>query len=668
MEKPKTSFTSLKYPIPFSLCPNCSSIPMIHIVESDTPSLVQLKCHCTNPPSERIMTIKNYLSLFHSNLNNNQEQIKCQNEIDNEDDTTSICNNEAYRYCIQCNKWLCQSCLEEHDEFEEVVNNHITTPTKININLVCEKHNRDNDYFCKECFVPYCIECKKQDNLHQDHKAAKVNIIKKYGENSKVSNRRKIKNKYDYYDRSIDPESKEIFDNKKHYYCYSCHVTLTYEEKVNHLKEHKIVDLLEQTRNIYNDLQYTFKVTKKYFNEYFKRIKKELILRMQEEIVNINKAYKKNKELNRNIIHLINKIFSTYSLFAKKGKFSYQLMNNLIYNTRVNLPVATKVEASSNIGYQKINDLIEFYNNNYIFGRKEIKNENIYKVKDFEIDSPIQSLSVLHNGMICVGQEQCIKIFDNEMNLVTKKNLTKLNCIEEIENNKLIYYSSDEKSKGSFHIWTIPSKGKPIENEIEIIPNDEIDVSTNKIIKYDKDSFITCADEKIKYWKIKSFENIIESIELDHIDKITSLITLEQLKSTFVICTKSEISFCNSIGEKIETTIKEECNCIVSIEEKNVLVLGKVNGEIVFIDIKEKKKIENVQVKIEVKIQSMLKLRDNNVMIGTNKGLYHLNTNDYTVKPLYEVEKDEDIKMIKRWGRRCFIIVNNGGKISVFNY
>ena len=90
---------------------------------------------------------------------------------------------------------------------------------------------------------------------------------------------------------------------------------------------------------------------------------------MQEEIVNINKAYKKNKELNRNIIHLINKIFSTYSLFAKKGKFSYQLMNNLIYNTRVNLPVATKVEASSNIGYQKINDLIEFYNNNYIFGR-----------------------------------------------------------------------------------------------------------------------------------------------------------------------------------------------------------------------------------------------------------------------------------------------------------
>ena len=141
MEKPKTSFTSLKYPIPFSLCPNCSSIPMIHIVESDTPSLVQLKCHCTNPPSERIMTIKNYLSLFHSNLNNNQEQIKCQNEIDNEDDTTSICNNEAYRYCIQCNKWLCQSCLEEHDEFEEVVNNHITTPTKININLVCEKHN-----------------------------------------------------------------------------------------------------------------------------------------------------------------------------------------------------------------------------------------------------------------------------------------------------------------------------------------------------------------------------------------------------------------------------------------------------------------------------------------------------------------------------------------------
>ena len=204
---------------------------------------------------------------------------------------------------------------------------------------------------------------------------------------------------------------------------------------------------------------------------------------MQEEIVNINKAYKKNKELNRNIIHLINKIFSTYSLFAKKGKFSYQLMNNLIYNTRVNLPVATKVEASSNIGYQKINDLIEFYNNNYIFGRKEIKNENIYKVKDFEIDSPIQSLSVLHNGMICVGQEQCIKIFDNEMNLVTKKNLTKLNCIEEIENNKLIYYSSDEKSKGSFHIWTIPSKGKPIENEIDIIPNDEIDVSTNKIIK-----------------------------------------------------------------------------------------------------------------------------------------------------------------------------------------
>ena len=669
MEIPKTSFTSLKYPIPFSLCPNCSSIPLIHIVESDTPSLVQLKCHCTNPPTERIMTIQNYLSLFHSNLNDNKEQIKCQNEIDNEDDTTSICNNEAYKYCIQCNKWLCQSCLEEHDEFEEVVNNHITTPTKININLTCEKHNRDNDYFCTECFVPYCIECKKQDNLHQEHKTSKVNIIKKYGDNSKLSNRRKIKNKYDYKDRNIELESKEIFDNKKHYYCYSCHINLTYEEKVNHMKEHKIVDMLEQTRNIYNDLQYTFKVTKKYFNDYFKRLKKELILQMQEDIVNINKAYKKNKEINRNVIHLINKIFSTYSLFAKKGKFSYQLMNNLIYNTRVNLPIATKVEDSSDIGYQKINDLIEFYNTNYIFGRKEIKNENIYKVQELESDSPIQSLSVLHNGQLCVGQEKCITIFDKEMNLITKKKITKLNCIEEIDENKLLYYSSDEKSKGCFHIWTIPSKGKPIENEITIIPNDVIEVSTNKIIIYERDSFITCADDKIKYWKIKSKDSKIESIELDHIDKInSSFITLEQVKGTFIICTKSEISFSNSIGEKIETTIKEECNCIVSIEDKNILALGKDNGEITLIDTKEKKKIENAQIKIEEKVQSMLLLRDNNVMIGTNKGLYHLNTNDYTIKRIYEVEKNEDIKIIKRWGRRSFITVNNEGRISVFNY
>ena len=255
------------------------------------------------------------------------------------------------------------------------------------------------------------------------------------------------------------------------------------------------------------------------------------------------------------------------------------------------------------------------------------------------------------------------------MNLITKKKITKLNCIEEIDENKLLYYSSDEKSKGCFHIWTIPSYGKPTENEITIIPNDVIEVSTNKIIIYEKDSFITCADDKIKYWKIKSKDSKIESIELDHIDKINStLITLEQVKSTLIICTKSEISFSNSIGEKIETTIKEECNCIVSIEDKNILALGKDNGEITLIDTKEKKKIENAPIKIEEKVQSMLLLRDNNVMIGTNKGLYHLNTNDYTIKRIYEVEKNEDIKIIKRWGRRSFITVNNEGRISVFNY
>ena len=87
--------------IPTILCPNCySSIPYFYIFIENLTTKIKIYCKCKN---QNIMLLQEYSNHLKSiSLN----KINCINHI----------NQKAIFFCINCEKWLCDKCYNEHNE------------------------------------------------------------------------------------------------------------------------------------------------------------------------------------------------------------------------------------------------------------------------------------------------------------------------------------------------------------------------------------------------------------------------------------------------------------------------------------------------------------------------------------------------------------------------
>ena len=130
-------------------CPKCFNIPLIQLIFNQT-FKVKINCHCGY---ESTMELKEYLE----NLKKQKTEKKtCERLLQH-------LSKPAVKYCIQCQKWLCEECETNHALW---IKNHQTISTQIQIETKCPLHHEDYEYFCFTCKKHFCFKCKSEHSEH----------------------------------------------------------------------------------------------------------------------------------------------------------------------------------------------------------------------------------------------------------------------------------------------------------------------------------------------------------------------------------------------------------------------------------------------------------------------------------------------------------------------
>ena len=136
-------------------CTECSSL--IEILEINK-EIIKFKC--LNNKHERTMEINDYL-----------EKMKKYNNIKINNDKCNIHNNNKYSsYCFNCNKHLCNECLENREHIKHYKNYIIEiNPTKEELNIITKMIDENKNKITN-------LE-KERDNKYNDLKKILKNIM-----------------------------------------------------------------------------------------------------------------------------------------------------------------------------------------------------------------------------------------------------------------------------------------------------------------------------------------------------------------------------------------------------------------------------------------------------------------------------------------------------------
>ena len=155
------------------VCDRCFNIPKLIIINKK-----KVKFECEN--CDRILTLS--LDDFDRfrNANENDDLFALPNCSNRNH------NSRAVLYCFKCSKYLCNDCLNSHDESFRG-RGHITINQKISHKFFCQKRfHEDNvlNIFCKECNNYLCRDCicahNNNDKYYFENEENKINKIRDY--------------------------------------------------------------------------------------------------------------------------------------------------------------------------------------------------------------------------------------------------------------------------------------------------------------------------------------------------------------------------------------------------------------------------------------------------------------------------------------------------------
>ena len=129
----------------FFLCPQCNQkIPLFISFEEDQNENIQVNYLCSCNKKKVFIKLEELLK--------NWSEIK---------QNSSECNSHAEKgkFCLKCNRWLCDECIVVHDD---LIDNHenMIINNELNLNSKCEEHIKKNNVgFCCSCYNEICSKC-----------------------------------------------------------------------------------------------------------------------------------------------------------------------------------------------------------------------------------------------------------------------------------------------------------------------------------------------------------------------------------------------------------------------------------------------------------------------------------------------------------------------------
>ena len=286
----------------------------------------------------------------------------------------------AISYCQECNIFMCNKCINHHEEIFDFHHKYNLNEQDINdfFSGLCKEtnHNIKLNYYCKNHNQLCCAAClsKIKDKEYGKHSDCNVCLIKEIENEKKNKLKKNIKNLEKYsinFEKAIN-ELKKLF------------------EKINKTKEElkmKISKIFTQIRNEINDREdkLLLEVDNKFDDLYFK----EEIIHKNENLPNkIKKNLEKGKllekEWNNNKLNvLINECIS--------------IENNIQNIKEINNTIEKCLSNKTKVIFLPENNINDFLEKIRLFGQINIKNNN--NKLDFQF-KPGENYTLSNNGLI----------------------------------------------------------------------------------------------------------------------------------------------------------------------------------------------------------------------------------------------------------------------------
>lgn len=404
---------------------------------------------------------------------------------------------------------------------------------------------------CKDCKFAFCSNCSFSHKLdHPDYKIEEVSSNKCTIHHTNINT---------YYCYDCQNEICVECQNTKHLY----HKTNAFKEML-YIKEldEEVSKLLLQYKTIQENLL---------------KMKNSIVNQLESYIGEVNQAYTKIKNENKELMKYIKIILKQYNILSETPSF----------------PIISNVK--SNIILNEINF-------------REYKDAELFQYKQ-------QILKFFSKAHFIRVKNQPISISKckNIKTQVVHKDT--INCIIKLINEKIATCSDD----GVINIYS--SEDYSIEKVIQVHkPLQSICQMNNEII-------VACSDKEFSLFKGKKKLNR-NSLEPFNGEKITKMIKLENGNILFT-SGKGQIKICNFEKDKtslIDLDLENEISNVIEIK-KNVIALIQ-NKSLIFIDITNNKILHEIK---GIQFQSnYMAMQNEKLLIFHDKGIMFINNENFS--------------------------------------
>ena len=341
----------------------------------------------------------------------------------NSDLSAIECKNhkqKCIKFCKECNKYLCEKCIESHNDlFNEHNISNVTDsnnkPISINgINEKCQIHNKDYCSYCKNCKVSFCNICLNEEEIMKNHNGHEIVSYKNYIDKiNEISNKLQFKN----------------FESFKEYF-----------EKNEKNFDKTFNDNLTKTTKI---LENTIETLNKLLEEYKKKMNIKLV--------------KKN-----NIMSILKKVYQSYYediksikngntniMIMKYLSKEYKEFSDISFHSNLDSLISKLENIKIELEKEDISNSIKV--TYAYFSKKELKLD--YSIKEKFKDQINDIIELKDEKIIIASEDNSIKVFDKEGNntLILNGHLNGVRSLCALKDYKIASGSADK----TVRIWDL---------------------------------------------------------------------------------------------------------------------------------------------------------------------------------------------------------------------
>lgn len=140
-------------------CKNCKKVPFMNLRRC---LKIDIKCKCNN------VLEKKEISDYFKDIYSEKPPIYC-NDIEEHKEIKTV------KYCSECQKWVCEDCIKNHNPNSSAHN--IIQSDGFIINSSCEHPKCSirgkSEFYCKHCNLHVCRDCKNE-HFHEGNQLVKL--------------------------------------------------------------------------------------------------------------------------------------------------------------------------------------------------------------------------------------------------------------------------------------------------------------------------------------------------------------------------------------------------------------------------------------------------------------------------------------------------------------